>query len=256
LALVKLALFATAGWTEVGGLQRALGAWLPGVDVERKFPAASKPPKRARGAPPGLRVDAGDQPGLTGDALVGAVLDRLHRYPDAAVDAILLVDDLDDLDGRLGCDLPRAAVAQADAIAARVRQAVGRDLPVFVVFASPEVEAWFLVCWEQGLGPRGLGSCVPGVGAQGLRYHLAEAGVVAPSDGWEWFGCETGSPKLSDALASALATHPAARVAYSKPLHGASALAILPIQHLIERTRVAGPGLAALLRWAAPPEPR
>jgi len=256
-ALVKLGVFATAGWTEIGGLPLALGRWLPGVELRRELPAAQKPPKRAAGQPLGLRSRAGDKPGLTGPALEREILRRLHRFPKPDLDAILVIDDLD---GRLGCDLPRAAERHAAGVARRIRRAMGREIPVFVLYSSPEIEAWFLICWEHGLGAGGLGgACVPGVGDHALRRHLGQAGPIEPDGGWELFGCtqasdeRTGSappPKLSTALADALARHPAASRPYNKRVDGAATLRDLPLDTLCRRAVVAGPPLRALRRWA------
>lgn len=144
--MIRVGYFCTAGHTEAGGMQRFLRRIDPDVDWVRCFPAISKPgPKLGRPAPR-------HKQGLSGGALVEEMLSRLKTYHQVsspgALDVVLLIDDAD-------CRFDDVAAWQAwqEDRTADVAKALGdSNRPFVALFASPEVEAWFLADWEHGLG--------------------------------------------------------------------------------------------------------
>lgn len=193
--------FSAAGYTETGGLQEFLRKLRPDVDWVRCFPAVDKPaPKIGRRAPAPRAGEAG----TTGKRLVNAMLERLREHyagDRCPFDFVLLVDDLD---CRLG-DEDGALAGWTREVSARVRDAAERELILYVLAASPEIEAWMLADWEEGFGREYRGIGVP------LRRHVQDC-LLGPIElGWDSVedyggrrigaGCER---KLSDDLRDAV----------------------------------------------------
>jgi hypothetical protein len=147
--VIRIGYFCTAGHTEAGGIDRFLRRIDEGTDVrwERCFPAVQKPgPKLHRPAP-----KQGE--GTTGERLVAEMLARLGKYHrTGSKDALDVVLFIDDADCRFEGD-PAKLVAWTAEHTEAVRSAIGTpSTPFIVLFASPEIEAWFLADWEQGFG--------------------------------------------------------------------------------------------------------
>jgi hypothetical protein len=147
--VIRVGYFCTAGHTEVGGIQEFLGRIDAGADVEweRCFPAVQKPgPKLHRPAPRHAE-------GMTGARLVGEMLERLGKYHRAGTRGALdIVVFIDDADCRFEGDPAKLAAWVAERTEA-VRAATGKPSTPFVaLFASPEIEAWFIADWDQGFG--------------------------------------------------------------------------------------------------------
>lgn len=249
MALVTLALYATGGHTEVGGLQQFLARWLPGVDVRRKFPAAAL--KKKLGAP----APADRHAGVTGADLVRRAVRQIEEFGLGGADGVLLVDDAD---CRFGCEMRTGLPEAVARIVHHIRDAAqAPELPVFVLFSSPEIEAWFLtdlkVLADERL--RGLHGCAD---VTALR-HVLHPLFPEPEPGWEAFGCpeqEGGgcTTKLSAALADVLFTLPGPpdRRRYSKRDDGQLLLKLVDPHVIAERCRhYARPPLLALKTWAS-----
>lgn len=149
--MIRAGYFCSAGHTEAGGMQ----VFLEKIDRsrvtwERCFPAVYKPgPKLGRPAP------RKEHEGVSGPGLVGAMLARLRMRRDMLAPAPLDLDLLvfiDDADCRFEGD-PSALRAWIEGRAADARTASGSpEIPFVALFASPEIEAWFLADWDQGFG--------------------------------------------------------------------------------------------------------
>lgn len=171
--MIRVGYFCTAGHTEVGGIDRFLNriASEPEVRWERCFPAVRKPaPKIGK---PGLERPAPKgREGLTGASLVSEMMERLAEYHRAgskgALDAVVFIDDAD---CRFEGD-PAKVEAWTGARAAEVRAKTGApSIPFVALFASPEIEAWFLADWEQGFG---VEYDKLATGERHLRAHVEE----------------------------------------------------------------------------------
>lgn len=149
--MIRVGYFCTAGHTEAGGIARFLRRIDEGADLswERCFPAVQKPgPKLRRPAP-----KHGE--GTTGERLVDEMLDRLEKYHRAgstgALDIVLFIDDAD---CRFEGDPAKLVAWMAERTEA-VQSSIGKPstrIPFVALFASPEIEAWFIADWEQGFG--------------------------------------------------------------------------------------------------------
>ncbi|MBF0496653.1 MAG: DUF4276 family protein [Deltaproteobacteria bacterium] len=127
--------FAGGGESEVEGLVPFLEVNFPGCNFERKTPIKSKP-----GSKPGR----GSGYGLTGRGLAKQIKERLKSCMTQGQlgDLILVIDDLDchDSDKKEGMFVAAiSSVAGAD------------EIPRYVGFASPEIEAWIIADWDNTL---------------------------------------------------------------------------------------------------------
>lgn len=244
---MRVGLCATAGHTEVGGLQAFLQALLPGATIQRLLPAVRKPaPKKGISIP----VPRSDHSGMTGSWLVHATLQKLQDPRTGPLDALILADDAD---CRFDCEAGAAWERWTQQTTDAFRQAQSQ-LPVFLLLASPEIEAWFLADFDRGFGhDTFLRECFRnGAAARGaVRHRLtplmrageAFGGPRRPD------GC---TRKLSVEIVSELDNLPGAFRPYSKRLHGGPMLRRLNPEIIRARCPLhAGPTLSALLDWHA-----
>lgn len=138
----KVACFLTCGYTETGAMQEFLEKLNGNVKFIQHFP--NKSIKR-KGMPKKLDEDMN---GLTGEALINAVVSQLERYPLQPAEgycAILVEDDTDNRFTGMTNDMISEYHVQA---AERIKSAAGWDVPVIFLLASPEIEAWFIADWH------------------------------------------------------------------------------------------------------------
>ena len=218
---MKVAYFHGAGHTELGGLHLLLLKIRADVTWERCFPAGRKPGGKYRRPEP-----APSDQGATGADLVLRAQARLrdHAERGESFDAYVIVDDWDCRSG--GDD---ATEPLADAMVAweqRLTRALAAvaDRPTTALFASPEIEAWFLV--SVALRRRWLGDA----------EHAVRVAIDCPFDQVEHFGgrgvrgaCEH---KLSSRVAEALQL---AGRRYSKAIDGADLVGDLDPDELAAR---------------------
>ena len=89
--------------------------------------------------------------GLTGKALLKKIYSILEKHKDEinTCKAVLIEDDLD---GRFhNCD-NETIKEYHDAIVAEVHSKLESDILVFILYASPEAESWFIADWDNGFG--------------------------------------------------------------------------------------------------------
>ncbi|WP_276663012.1 hypothetical protein [Syntrophomonas wolfei] len=132
--------FCSAGYTETGGMQVFLQQLNSNLKWKRCFPAVDKPNlKKGRTKATPVRSTSG----VSGDNLVEQML-KIISEPvferDEQYELILLIDDLD---CRFNDD-NQAYDAWLLNTHNRVEVAIGRPLMFLTLFASPEIEAWFL----------------------------------------------------------------------------------------------------------------
>lgn len=138
------ACFMTNGFTEAGSMQQFLEKISDKWELHQCFP--NKPLKNRKKR----QIDYTRQGnGLTGNALLVYIEKILERQSDEyrRYDGILIEDDLD---GHF-YGWPTEAIHQhIESIKQKVREILDTDIPVIVLYASPEVEAWFYADWQQG----------------------------------------------------------------------------------------------------------
>lgn len=137
----KVACFLTCGHTEAGEMQGFLRrCCTSNIHFVQCLP--NKPKRKKKEG----TVIKDEFSGLTHEGLLEKALSiiRMNREQYTNYKGIVFEDDLDDLtqDG---------ANIRADMIRRKIKDVLG-DIPVVVVFAAPEVEAWFIADWNHGFG--------------------------------------------------------------------------------------------------------
>lgn len=247
---MRVGLFATGGYTEVGGLQRVLERWLPGVQITRCLPTAQK----GRKLDPLTPSPAPNHNGLTGEALIREAISMVSMYhagDRCGFDVLVLADDAD---CRFGCETKDGWEGFVEQVTERFRAAAQRpDLPVVVLLASPEVEAWLVADFDNGFGDAHfLASCFDNGAASRGAVQQALSGVLKrPWREVEAFGCPphngSCSSKLSTAIGGALSALNHSSHPYSKWKHGALMLQRVDPERLVNGCPLyAGPALRRL----------
>ena len=136
----------TGGYTEMGGMPPFLEKINPHVRWQRCFPTKMKPKGKFSRNESAPRVE---QRGITGKSLVENMLSRLQKYYRSHdYDYFLLIDDLDCRFNGDGDQYESWKLELSD----QVNKALERETNTEVLFASPEIEAWFVADWENSFG--------------------------------------------------------------------------------------------------------
>lgn len=230
---MTVAWFSSSGDTELGGegrtlpLQVFLDRFLP--DAVRWFPAVSKPgPKLGRRSP------RAEWRGYTGSRLVREVCRILEQQQDA-LDSVRTVVIIDDADCRF-CDDDEDSQRfreWCDDVEKRVREAAVRpELEVVVLLASPEIEAWLILDWENTFGS--LYGRQSHVLARTIRKPFLEKREAFGCPEKAGGGCTTKLRRLVEGAVIDLGTN----ARYRPAIEGCQMLAMADPQRVAERARV------------------
>lgn len=140
----RIACFLTCGYTEAGAMQFFLRKINDRFEYKQYLP--NKTIKK-KGTP---KVIDSKISGLTGERLLDKVYFILEKHKDEINNckAVLIEDDLD---GRFHDKTKEEIDTYKSVIANKIRQILdNQHMEVFLLFASPEVEAWFVADWENG----------------------------------------------------------------------------------------------------------
>lgn len=139
----RIACFLTCGYTEAGAMQFFLKRinnryeykqYLPNKTIKRKGDAKN--------------ISSAIS-GLTGDALLEKVYSILEKYRvDISKCKAVLIED--DLDGKFHEYSAEQIEDYINQIINKVHEKLQKDIPVFILYASPEVESWFVADWKDG----------------------------------------------------------------------------------------------------------
>lgn len=133
----KIGCFITGSWTEAGAMSIFLKKINNGFEYIQCLP---NKPKYKKGLDDSIS-------GLSGEALINEMFRRIEKYKNeySKFQAIILEDDLD-------CGFYRKDKEYIRnyklAIQNKIYTIIGKEIPVFFLFASPEIEAWFLSDWN------------------------------------------------------------------------------------------------------------
>lgn len=141
----QIACFFSGGWTEVGN--GAMERFLEKINADYKYVKCFPKTIKARN---GNIILNPSSSGITGSTLITKVKEYLIKNKELLKNykAILIEDDLD---GRF--DNVSLCQAQADMQTLKddLRTCVGLpDIPVVILYASPEIESWFIADWNNG----------------------------------------------------------------------------------------------------------
>lgn len=150
----RIACFLTCGYTEAGTMQAFLKKINNNFEYKQYLP--NKTIKK-KGSPKNINKLIS---GLTGEKLLNKVYTILEKHKDdiSKCSAIIIEDDLDDRFLELTEEQIKDYINQ---IKENVCQRLGCRKKVFVLYASPEIESWFVADWENG-----------------FQYLFCESGIV------------------------------------------------------------------------------
>lgn len=146
----QIACYVTGGWTECGYMTRFLEKINDSFDYRQRFPQKNIGKKgKSRKH---FTVD-----GKTGVALIRWIYDDMRNHTEEfkKYSGILIEDDLDDqffLLSKTGRDYSKIETRKED-ITKEIRKILqNQKIPVFFLYALPEIESWFIADWENTFG--------------------------------------------------------------------------------------------------------
>jgi hypothetical protein len=165
----KIACFFTGGFTESGAMQYFLEKMGDNLKINQFCPNKAMKRRGTNGKPHMIK----SVNGLTGTSLIHYVYDYIDKYGDDLneYDAILIEDDMDDRFYEYivaGDETTKRKcrnyeyMQYCNEIRNTIRAKLNKDgnFPVFLLFASPEIETWFLADWDNSFGkvygPKGV----------------------------------------------------------------------------------------------------
>ena len=137
----RIACFLTCGYTEAGAMQFFL------KKINHQFEYKQYLPNKTIKKKGDAKNISSSISGLTGEALlekIYAIIEK-HRTEISGCAAILLEDDLDD---RFSNFSIQEISEYNRKIKIKIQEKLGCKKPVFILYASPEVESWFVADWE------------------------------------------------------------------------------------------------------------
>ena len=139
----RIACFLTCGYTEAGAMQFFLKKMNNRYEYKQYLP--NKTIKK-KGAPKSINSKIS---GLTGDALLEKIYSILEKNRDeiGKCKAVLIEDDLD---GKFHGYSDEWIEEYKNQIIQKVHEKLQKDIPVFILYASPEAESWFIADWKNG----------------------------------------------------------------------------------------------------------
>lgn len=139
----KIACFLTCGYTEAGAMQSFLKKINNEFDYKQFLP--NKTIKK-KGAPKTINSHIS---GLTGEALLEKVYSIVsnHKEEIGKCRAIIIEDDLDGRFYGYSCE---EIEEYKKSIINKIHDKLENKIPVFILYASPEIESWFIADWKNG----------------------------------------------------------------------------------------------------------
>lgn len=147
MAMVKkrIACFLTCGYTEAGAMQAFLKKINDNYEYKQYLP--NKTIKKKGDS----KTISSSISGLTGSALLEKIYKIIEHHTDEILQcsAILIEDDLD---GKFHNMTRPATEAYVHSIKDKIYSVTESRIPVFILYASPEIESWFIADWDNGFG--------------------------------------------------------------------------------------------------------
>lgn len=139
----RIACFLTCGYTEAGTMQSFLKKINNNYEYKQYLPNKTRKKKGdSKTINPSIS-------GLTGDALLTKNYDILEKHKTEISEcAAILIED--DLDARFANFSNEEIEKYNENIKTNVCTKLECDIPIFLLYASPEAESWFIADWENG----------------------------------------------------------------------------------------------------------
>lgn len=253
----RIACFFTGGYTEINSMRIFLKKVNRNVDYIQLCPFG---PRKSRSSIKTRSSIERNQNGLTGTSLINFVLEYVrnekYHFRDEQYDAILIEDDKDDRflsisqSGTSTLNLPDWQ-AHTQTITNAIHQHYP-SIPVFFIYAAPEVEAWFLADWNNSFGrvyqdDNTLTSELNNTFSVRFRQYVNTHIVTAHyQNNIEAYGYFNGIyQKLSEEIQNALSSHDFlsehpqhAPIRYSKKIHGEMMLENIDPEKVCQSCRI------------------
>lgn len=141
----RIACFLTCDYTEAGAMQAFLKKVNSNYEYKQYLP--NKTIKKKGDS----KIIASDVSGLTGPALLDKIYTIIENHTTELIQcsAILIEDDLD---GRFHDMTAPDIDTYINSIKSRIYSIMGIRKPIFILYASPEIESWFIADWDNGFG--------------------------------------------------------------------------------------------------------
>lgn len=167
----RIACFLTCGYTEAGAMQAFLKKLNNKFDYKQYLPNKTIKKKGTS------KTISRDLSGLTGEALLEKIYTIIEKHSDeiAKCKAIIIEDDLDGKFHNKTKEFVEKYIAE---IKSRIYAILNNQIPIFILYASPEIESWFIADWEHGFGyVYGKSGCVQDIEIYAKKffvYHLRQ----------------------------------------------------------------------------------
>lgn len=141
----RIACFLTCGYTEAGAMQAFLKKINDNYEYRQYLPNKTI---RKKGDPKTISPKIS---GLTGSALLEKIytIIKNHAVEIAQCSGILIEDDLD---GNFHDMTASDIELYTNSIKEKIFSIIGNHIPIFILYASPEIESWFIADWDNGFG--------------------------------------------------------------------------------------------------------
>ncbi|MBS6397275.1 MAG: hypothetical protein KH452_09020 [Clostridiales bacterium] len=139
----KIACFLTCGYTEAGAMQFFLKKINNEYEYKQYLP--NKTIKKKGDA----KTIGSSISGLTGEALLEKVYSIISRHKEEIGQCKAIIIE-DDLDGKFHECRESQIEEYKKAIIDKIYDKLEKEIPVFILYASPEVESWFIADWKNG----------------------------------------------------------------------------------------------------------
>lgn len=141
----EVACFFTCGHTEAGGMQKFLGKISDGLYFKQYLPNKTR---KRKGQPKNINREVS---GLSGQKLLDTIyhIVELRKTEIRLCKAVLIEDDTD---GRFHGKTDKEREEYCSKSANEIYRRLGREIPIVFLWASPEIESWFIGDWENGFG--------------------------------------------------------------------------------------------------------
>ena len=139
----RIACFLTCGYTEAGAMQFFLRK------INEKYEYKQYLPNKTIKKKGDIKTINSKSSGLTGEALLEKIYTIISKHS-AEINQCKAILIEDDLDGKFFNWSDVAIKEYTQRIIIRIQNILNRKIPVFVMYASPEIEGWFIADWKNG----------------------------------------------------------------------------------------------------------
>ena len=141
----RIACFLTCGYKEGGAMQAFLKKINNNYEYKQYLP--NKTIKKKGDS----KTICSKISGLTGSALLEKIYSIIKNHTtEITKSSAILIED--DLDGKFYNKTASYIESEIKSIKDKIYSIIKCDIPIFIFYASPEIESWFIADWDNGFG--------------------------------------------------------------------------------------------------------